>query len=582
MGGSYFADLVNQIAFLVALAVSLNILLGFAGQMSMATAAFYGLGAYVQAVMTATGTTLMGTPVVGPGWPFMGGFVSAIVVSFVAGLLVALPAARRVRGDYLILLTLAFHFLFITIVSTWVGVTGGPNGIVVPPMAFFGHDVISSDASLGILVGWAVIVSLICLRVGSSPFGRLLRGIRDDEVAIQAIGKDTVVPKSLAFGLTAAMAGATGALFAGYMQFVAPGSFSLDLAILVAACVALGGPGNVLGSIIAAIVIGSIRPVLENMSFLASGSAVPWQTVIYGALLAIGMIFRPAGLLPETVLRSRRSDVSGNAAQIPAPRISDAVDARIDHPPVVEVANVSKRFGGLQAASDVSFTLRPGEIVALIGPNGAGKSTVFNLMTGFFRPDSGEVKLRGESVLHLSTADIARRGMVRYFQHVRIMEGMTAAENVAIAVPDQAGENLLKSFLMPGKSSRDEKRVRAQALHWLDKVSAGGFADQTVRDLAFGQQKLVAFARLLATGADILLLDEPISGVDPAAAQQIIELVRTLAAEGRAVCIVEHSLHVVQELADRVIFMDAGRVIAEGSVAEITSRRDLIDLYFGE
>jgi len=581
MGGSYFADLVNQITFLVALAVSLNILLGFAGQMSMATAAFYGLGAYVQAVMTATGTTLMGTPVIGPGWPFLGGFISAIAVSFVAGLLVALPAARRVRGDYLILLTLAFHFLFITIVSTWVGVTGGPNGIVVPPISFFGHDIVSSDASLGILVGWALIVSLICLRVGASPFGRLLRGIRDDEVAIQAIGKDTVVPKSLAFGLTAAMAGATGALFAGYMQFVAPGSFSLDLAILVAACVALGGPGNVLGSVIAAIVIGSIRPILENMSFLASGTAVPWQTVIYGALLAIGMIVRPAGLLPETVLRARGGNSPKLETASAAPTLS-TMTTQTDVRPVVEVMNVSKRFGGLQAASDVSLTLSPGEIVALIGPNGAGKSTVFNLMTGSFRPDTGDVKLRGQSVLDLSMAEIARRGMVRYFQHVRIMEGMTAAENVAIAVPEQTGESLLKTFILPGKTARDEKRVRAEALHWLDKVSAGAFADEAVRNLAFGQQKLIAFARLLATGADILLLDEPISGVDPAAAQQIIQLVRTLAAEGRAVCIVEHSLHVVQELADRVIFMDAGRVIAEGSVAEITSRRDLIDLYFGE
>ena len=249
---------------------------------------------------------------------------------------------------------------------------------------------------------------------------------------------------------------------------------------------------------------------------------------------------------------------------------------------LVEVAGVSKHFGGLQAATDVSFTLRSGEIVALIGPNGAGKSTVFNLMTGLLAPSAGDVRMRGKSVLGLAAPEIARRGMVRYFQHVRAVQGLTAAENVAIAIPRQSGESLLSAFLRPFRSGRDERRVRAEAYRWLDKVGAGNYADTVVRDLAFGQQKLVAFARLLATGADVLLLDEPIAGVDPAAAKQLIELVRSLARDGRAVCIVEHSLHVVQELADKVVFMDAGRVIAEGSVAQITNRPDLVDLYFGE
>ena len=410
---------------------------------------------------------------------------------------------------------------------------------------------------------------------------------------ILVLGKPTVWPKSLTFGLTASIAGATGAVSAAYMQFVAPTTYSLDLAILVAACVALGGPGNILGSVIAAVAIGSLRPILENTGLLSSDTSVPWQTVIYGAVLVLGMVFRPAGLLPEGFsFRGRSTGQAGSSTDAnvvalagrpeghghgKAAKVTTADQGEV----VVEVRNLSKRFGGLQAVRDVSFKLRKGEIVALIGPNGAGKSTIFNLMTGAIPPDNGDVLVRGRSVIGADPAQVAKLGMARYFQHVRILEGMTAIDNVALGVPDQAGESLGRVFVSPSAVAQREQRVQAESLKHLRDVGAEGYANEVARDLAFGQQKLIAFARLLATGADVLLLDEPTSGVDPRSAQQIIELVRDLAASGKTICIVEHSLHVVSELADRIVFMDAGAVVGEGTVAEITGRADLVELYFG-
>ncbi|MCA9849018.1 MAG: ATP-binding cassette domain-containing protein, partial [Dehalococcoidia bacterium] len=167
------------------------------------------------------------------------------------------------------------------------------------------------------------------------------------------------------------------------------------------------------------------------------------------------------------------------------------------------------------------------------------------------------------------------------FQNVRSFPGLTALQNVAMAVPHQPGESLLRLFAMPFGSIRADRRTRAKAMQHLEFVGAADLADELVGNLAFGQQKLVAFARMLATDADVLLLDEPTSGVDPKSAEQIIELVRSLAAMGKTICIVEHSLHVVTSLSDRVVFMDAGKVIAEGSVDNITKREDLVDLYFG-
>ena len=596
MGGSYIADLASQIAFLVALTVSLNLLLGFAGQMSMATAAFYGLGAYTCAVLTAEGA-FQTESLFAPHLPFFGGFLGAAVVSFLAGLVVAAPAARRVRGDYLILLTLAFHYLVVTVASTWVDLTGGMNGMILPPPSLFGFTFTSTDQTFWLVLVWTALVAAICWKIGGSPFGRILRGIREDEVALQALGKPTVWPKSLTFGVTAAIAGATGAVSASYMQFVAPSTYSLDLAILAAACVTLGGIGNIIGSVVAAIAIGSLRPFLENIGALSTDTAIPWQTVIYGAILVFGMVFRPAGLLPEgtRLFRARRSDSDRtrpdtmSAPEQSVPGFSNVVqlqrgstDQPVDRSSViVEVRNISKSFGGLHAVRNVSFKLHEGEIVALIGPNGAGKSTIFNLMTGALTPDSGDVFLRGVSLLGSNPCKVAKLGMARYFQHVRILEGMTAIDNVALGVPNQAGEKLSRVFLTPVTVARREWEVQKEALNNLRNVGAGDYAGETARELAFGQQKLIAFARLLATGADVLLLDEPTSGVDPRSRQQIIALVRALAKTGKTICIVEHSLHVVSELANRIVFMDAGAVVGEGSVAEITGRRDLVELYFG-
>jgi branched-chain amino acid transport system permease protein len=421
--------------------------------------------------------------------------------------------------------------------------------------------------------------------------------------------------------MTAGMAGATGALSAAYMLFVAPATYNLDLAVLTAACVALGGPGNVLGSTIAAVIIGGLRPLLENIGGLSSEASVPWQAVIFGCMLVLGIRFRPQGLVPErgtglfrTTLRERISvpqqearpiEVEAVGQRPPSVREKAVIEfpprqfARAMRPaggiaefppgepaeerkiPIVEVRGISKRFGGLQAVDDFSLDLHAGEVVALIGPNGAGKTTVFDLLTARLRPDTGDARLRGKSIVNMSARAIARSGMVRYFQNVRVFGGLTALENVAMGIPRQPGESLARTLTMPLGVWCHERQVREQAIEHLEYVGAADLRNNLVRDLAFGQQKLVAFARLLATGGNVLLLDEPAAGVDPRSAEQIIELVRSLAVARKAICIVEHSVYVVSELANRVIFMDNGRIIAEGTVGEVTSRHDLIDLYFG-
>jgi branched-chain amino acid transport system permease protein len=247
---------------------------------------------------------------------------------------------------------------------------------------------------------------------------------------------------------------------------------------------------------------------------------------------------------------------------------------------VVEVEGLTKRFGGLDAVQDVTFELRERTITALIGPNGAGKTTLFNLMAGRIRPDRGRVLLFGRDVAGLRTDKIARLGMARSFQDVRGFAQLSAIENVALAVPNQFGEKVRQIVAWP-VVRRSDRRTLATSRQLLDYVGVTGIDDRPVRELSFADQKLVAIARVLATGAKVLLLDEPTAGVDSATVDRVIELLWRLPAEGFSICVIEHSIHLVENLATDAIFLDQGKIVTRGTISELTSREDLAAVYFG-
>jgi len=248
---------------------------------------------------------------------------------------------------------------------------------------------------------------------------------------------------------------------------------------------------------------------------------------------------------------------------------------------VVQVYGLTKRFGGITAAYDLSMQLNKGTITALVGPNGAGKTTVYNLLTGAIRPDSGKVLLKGEDITAMRPDQVALRGMVRSFQDVRVFNRLSVLQNVMLAVPDQPGERVLQLFGRWVHSTRVERQVRERAMQWLDFVGMSALAPFPAGALAFGQQKLVALARVLATESDVVLLDEPSSGIDEQWVDVMLGLIEKLRPQGRTVCIVEHNLHVVGRLADHVYFMELGRITAEGSFEDLTSEQRLAEAYFG-
>ncbi|MBN9245033.1 MAG: ABC transporter ATP-binding protein [Mesorhizobium sp.] len=247
----------------------------------------------------------------------------------------------------------------------------------------------------------------------------------------------------------------------------------------------------------------------------------------------------------------------------------------------LEVSAVNVSFGGLRALNDCNFTIEAGKITCLVGPNGAGKTTIFNVITGFLRADTGAVSFRGEKLAGLSPQEIVDLGIARSFQNLRLFSQLTALDNVLIGIRGQFGETIFGAVLRPFHTVKTQRAERARAMEILEHVGLAAKAGTFVRNLSYGEQKLLTVARLLATGADLLLLDEPASGMSADALEEIIALLKRLKGENKTLLVVEHNTRVVQRIADTVLFLHQGHLMAEGSVEEITSNPALTEIYFG-
>ncbi|GAA0546035.1 branched-chain amino acid ABC transporter ATP-binding protein/permease [Actinomadura livida] len=558
-----WVNYLDQALLLAALAVTVNLLVGYAGQVSVAHAAFAGVGGYTIAYLSGV-----------HDWPYLASLAVAVLIATAFGVVIGL-IALGLEQEYLILMTLAFSLGIIGVFATFDSL-GGVMGLTgVDGLRLFGLEL---EEPSDWLIPSAVVLALvfaICRRLGESPYGRILKGIREDAVATRALGKNTFGHKIGIFAITSGLTGLIGGVYSGWLGQATPSAFGFPLAMAVFAMVIVGGNANLPGSIVAGVGLTMIEPVLRGVLGFQSTQAALLQVVLYGALLVLVMIVRPQGLFPE---RSKRvAAPTARATVAPRPERPDEHAADV----VLRAEGLSKRFGGIVAARDISLELRRGTVTALVGPNGAGKTTVFNLLTGTIAPDAGSVTLNGAELVGMRPDLVVRAGLVRTFQDVRLLNRLTCLENVMLAVPDQQGERLGRLFV-PGRAiSRADRGVAAQALEWLDFV---GMADQAATPsdaLSYGQSKLVSLARALATRADVLLLDEPASGVDAAWVETMLSMVAAVRDEGRTVCLVEHNLDVVRELSDHTYFMELGEITASGTLAELTGSARLAEAYFG-
>lgn len=247
---------------------------------------------------------------------------------------------------------------------------------------------------------------------------------------------------------------------------------------------------------------------------------------------------------------------------------------------VLRCAGLTKSFGGVQALVGVGIDFPPAGVVAIIGPNGAGKTTLINVLSGLVRPDAGRFSFNGKDLTGLAVHEIARHGIARTFQDLRLITGLTVLENVILAQPTQNGERLLRALFGIGVAE-EEARNREAALELLPVLGLERQADKVAGELSYGQQKLLTLVCCLATGAQVLLLDEPVAGVHPDMIEIILALLRRLREQGKLVVFIEHDIDAVQALSDWVIVMDEGRFITQGVPAEVLESPEIVDAYFG-
>ena len=540
-GYSHFV--IALVALTTVAGVGLNVLLGLTGLMSFGHAGFYAIGAYASAILTLHGLA------------FWVALPAAALIAALVGALVAVPA-MRVKGPYLAMLTIAFGFIIEHGLIEGGELTGGQNGLVVTDApTLFGTPL--SPAGLAVLAILAAGASLIGFDLlARSRLGRAMRAVRDADVAAAALGFDPVRVKTLAFALSAALTGLAGAVLPPLMLFIAPSSFPFSQSILFVLSVIVGGAGTVLGPLFGALVTVLLPEALSGLA--------EYRLLFFGLTTLVVLWLVPSGLvgsLARLLPRGRDAAVSGGGEGAPLPE-------RGGGEPLV-LAGLGIRFGGITAAEGVALTARPGAVTSVIGPNGAGKTTLLNMVSGFYRPSAGTIRLGGRDLAGRPAHEIARAGIARTYQTTRLFGSLPVADNVALG-------------FAPGRLWRRagaDDRATAEAL--LAFVGYRGALDRPAAELPHVDRRLVEIARALAGRPAVLLLDEPAAGLSRADTDRLATLIRRVADRGIAVVLVEHDMPLVMGISDHILVMDAGRPIAQGNPAAIRRDPAVLRAYLG-
>jgi len=553
----YLFHILVSVALFSILATSFNLLIGYSGLFALSHAAFFGVGAYATAILTTQ---------LGLGFPSPL-LIGMLITAFV-GIAIALPALR-IGGDYLVIVSLALQMIVAAIMLNWTSLTGGTDGIRgIPRVVIAGWELNSAPRFLPLAACCAAICFWISWKIGHSPYGRALKAMRENESAVLSVGKNVVAMKLSVFALAAALASVAGSLYAHYVTFVSAEGFTLDLTVYILAMVILGGTGNLWGSLLGAAILTALPELLKFLA-LAPDIADKTRQMLYGVILILILRIRPQGLIPESSTLTKAQDPGFR------PDVGALVKAA-----KLEGKGLEKRFGGIVAVSGVDISIEPGRITGLIGPNGAGKTTAFNLLTGFLKPSAGEVRYRDRSLTGLKPHEIVRLGIARSFQDLRLFTRMSVIENVMVAMPRQSGDSLFQVFFNPWKVQREEREHLAKALAILEFVRLAHRASDIAADLSYAEEKLLVVARLMATEAEVLLFDEPLSGLSPDTLEQVFPIFRKLAASGRTLAIIEHNLDVIRSLCDSAIFLDEGKKFAHDRPEVLMNDPVLATRYF--
>jgi ABC-type branched-subunit amino acid transport system ATPase component/ABC-type branched-subunit amino acid transport system permease subunit len=565
--------LLASIVIFAVMGLSLVVLTGYAGQVSLGQFAFVGIGAFVGGRMLQLGYA-----------PWMAVLYTLLAGGVTAGL-VGLPALR-IRGLFLAVATLAFSLA----TSNWLFAQewlAAPGANTIPRPVLFGIDLQDTRSYYWLCLAVLVVVGAIVARIRTTGLGRAMIAVRDNEPAAATLSIPPRRAKLAAFVISGAIAALGGYLYGGLLVVFSTGTFGTAQSLNLLALVIFGGVTTVTGAIVGALWVQGIPYFFgSNVGLLSSGIG-----------LLVVLLLLPGGL--ASLLFRVRDAVVARLTGIPdgddpppdrllrpalPPVASNPVDGRSDGAGLLplEAHDIRVSYGAIHAVDGVSLELRQGEILGLVGPNGAGKTTLFDVLSGQVRPASGAVLLHGQDVTALRPEQRALLGLGRTFQQARLFDSLTVRETLEVALERSDPSEAVPSLLGLPPSRRAERAKQAKADELMDLLGLGPFADRQVAELSTGMRRLLELGCTVALHADVLLLDEPMAGI----AQREVEAFVPVLGEirdhlGASLVVIDHDLPMIGSVSDRLIVLASGSIVAEGPPSILRDDARVAAAYLG-
>jgi ABC-type branched-subunit amino acid transport system ATPase component/ABC-type branched-subunit amino acid transport system permease subunit len=558
---AYFGLIIGRAAVYWVLVSGLNLVVGFAGQIAIGWGvALLALGAYVTSVLTA-GTAFA------PVSPYLA-LAAAGVIGAIASVIIGLPALR-LRAFYFAVTTIGFATIVTQIAMAWQSVTGGGIGVVGPT---FGGVFSTTWGFYYFCLAAAALCTWLSANIGSSRFGRALLAIRDAEVAAEASGISKPVMLTLIFLFAGAVGGVSGGLFASLQTYITPDAFTIDLSILFFIAILIGGRGSIIGPLFSTVLLTLLPEVAAPLA--------AWATFLYAALLLAIVLLVPGGFANLFDFKSRKPLETGRIIRPNEEILPGLLSAAKARGPI-DIENVVLSFGGVRAIDGLSLAITPGEVHGLIGPNGSGKTTVLNVISGYYRPDSGTVRLHGAALPSGAPQTRAGIGIARTFQNPRIVGEASVLANVMIGGTVLGKSTFIETVLSLGRYRREERELRERAMLALAAVGLERLADVRTDRLQHSELRFLEIARALMLDPAFLLLDEPAAGLAGDEIQLLGALITAISRTGVGVLLIEHHTDLVFDICEQVTVLNLGRTLAKGTPAEIMAHQDVIDAYLG-
>jgi branched-chain amino acid transport system permease protein len=559
-GNTYWTVIATRAAVYWILVSGLNLIVGYAGQLAIGYVALLTLGAYITSVL-AGGNVL-------PAMPPLLALVCAGAGGGLFGLIVGLPALR-LRTFYFAMATLGFATIVTQIALAWQEVTGGGIGLPGPalPAPF--------DSELGLFylcLAVAAVCTVLTSNVARSRFGRGLIAVRDAEVAAEASGISKVRLLSIVFVFSGVLAAVAGGLFASLQTYITPDAFTFELSVLFFISILIGGRGSILGPLLGTVILTVLPEIAAPLA--------AWSNFLYALMLLVIVLAAPGGIAALLDFRSRRP-LPANRAIVPNP---GPLAQLLVAPPTgsgIALRDIVLSFGGVRAIDGLSLSIAPGQVHGLIGPNGSGKTTTLNVISGYCTPEAGTLSLDSQPLPMGKPLQRAPRGIARTYQTPRIIGEASVLQNVMIGGTLQGRASFVETLLRLPRHGRDEAALDAAARHALQAVGLAALADVRADRLQHSELRFLEIARALVLRPAFLLLDEPAAGLAAEEIRRLGDLIQHISRHGTGVLLVEHHADLIFDICDHVTVLNLGRVLADGTPAQVREHKEVVSAYLG-